>query len=278
MSLSAPQVVTPAMVNALISKTVPPAFQATARQLYPSGTNVAEARTSYVAILTDAQFTSPVRRTAQCAAQNQTEPVWRYIFTHKHTISQLSVYGSYHGMELFYEFNNWENATLGQPFFFKPADDSVQQVMLKYWVNFANTGNPNGNELPSWPVYKSSEDGYLEIKATPDGTKRGLRSTQSDLWDDIAGFTGCTTSVGVKDRLIGIPFNIFPNPSSGIFRLNLPEGVTGFRVTVYNSSGQVCWQAKNQKEINLTRQQTGLYVVEVTTDGISYRKKVVKYG
>ncbi len=278
MSLSAPQVVSPAMVNALINNTVPAALQSTAHQLYPSGSTAAEARTSYVAILTDAQFTSPVRRTAQCVSQNQMEPVWRYFFTHKHTIPQLASYGSYHGMELFYEFNNWENATLGQPFFFKPADDSVQQVMLKYWVNFAKTGNPNGSGLPVWPQYSSAKDCFMNIKATPDGSYCGLRTARSDLWDAAAGFTNCTTSVETEDVEKNGKWAVFPNPSSGIFYLKLPAVLNRYQVTVYNSSGQTCLQVENVKQIDLTSQKDGLYLVDVTGEDIIFRGKVVKMG
>ena len=139
-------------------------------------------------ILTDAQFTVNARRTAQCISMNQTEPVWRYFFTNKHTIPQLATYGSYHGMELFYVFNNWENTLLGSGILFKPEDEAVQDAMLNYWVNFAKTGNPNGAGMENWPEYNSSTDSYLEINATPDGSQTGLRTEESDLWDAVAGF------------------------------------------------------------------------------------------
>ncbi|MFZ4058315.1 MAG: carboxylesterase/lipase family protein [Ferruginibacter sp.] len=193
MSISSPQTVFPFMVTTLINTTVPPENQAEALLLYPPGTNNTEAKASYIGILTDVQFTATTRRTAQCISQNQAAPVWRYFFTHKHTLPQLQPLGSYHGMELFYVFNNWENATLGTGILFKPSDDSVQKVMLNYWVNFANTGNPNGFGLQTWPQYQSSTDCYLEIKATPNGSQCGLRTTKSNLWDTVAHFIGCTT-------------------------------------------------------------------------------------
>jgi len=77
MSLSSPAVVYPFMVTALINTYVPSAYKALALQLYPPGANNTEARKSYVGILTDAQFTSITRRTAQCVSKNQAENVWR---------------------------------------------------------------------------------------------------------------------------------------------------------------------------------------------------------
>jgi len=194
MSLSAPPTVFPFMVNALIDASVPANLRSKAYSLYPAGTNGAQARQSYIDLLTDAQFTAGVRRTAQLVSRNQEDPVWRYFFSYKHALPSLVELGSYHGMELFYVFNNWENATLGKGVLFRPSDDSVQKNMLRYWVNFARTGNPNQQGLPQWPVYKSGEDCYLEIKATPDASQCGLRTPQSNLWDDVVGFVSDNTA------------------------------------------------------------------------------------
>jgi para-nitrobenzyl esterase len=276
MSLSAPQTVLPVMVTTLINNSVPTAYQAQAHLLYPSGSNPTEARISYVNALTDAQFTATTRRTAQCVSQNQTAPVWRYFFTHKHTIAQLEALGSYHGMELFYVFNNWENATLGTGILFHPQDDSVQQVMLDYWVNFANSGNPNGLGLVNWPQYQSSSDCYLEIKATPKGNQTALRKAQSDLWDDVTGFTGCTSTVGMDNKFIDASLLYYPNPVKGILQLKLPEGTENFEVTLYNSIGQKVYTSKKSNQVDLTGQSNGIFLIEVKTKEKIFRGKVIK--
>lgn len=275
MSLSAPQTVLPVMVSALIKSSVPQQYQAQALQLYPPGSNSDEAKKSYTGILTDAQFTANARRTAQCVSINQTNPVWRYFFTHRHTIPQLEKLGSYHGMELFYVFNNWENTLLGTGFLFKPEDKAVQDAMLKYWVNFAETGNPNGENLENWPQYRSSADNYLEINASPNGNQTGLRTAKSDLWDDISGFTSCTGTVNSQEINNEKILQIYPNPSTGIFFFNLPEE-TEFEVSVFNSSGQKTEVVVYSNQIDLKNQSKGIYYVEIKTKTDVYAGKIVK--
>jgi len=277
MSISAPQTVVPAMVTALINTYFPQNLQATATAMYPPGSSNAEAKQSYIGILTDGQFTVNARRTAECVSKNQPEPVWRYLFSHKHTVQSLQQLGSYHGMELFYVFNNWENALLGQGILFKPADDSVQQVMLNYWVNFAATGNPNGNGLTAWPEYDAATDCYMELKATPNGNQCGLRTAKSDLWDDVVNYQGCTVSA-INEESVNT-FTIYPNPATNNVTINWQ--VTGNQtatIQVFDMSGkQILATNKISPGYILSTQNmvNGLYFVQVILGDKIVTKKLV---
>ena len=52
--------------------------------------------------------------------------------------------------------------------------------MSNYWVNFAKTGDPNGEGLPLWAQYDTKKEAYLEFN---DGAKAGhaLLKPQCDL-------------------------------------------------------------------------------------------------
>lgn len=273
MSLSAPQTVLPAMVTALINASVPAANQATATALYPPGSNTTQAKQSYIGLLTDSQFTATTRRTAQCVSQNQTEPVWRYFFSHKHTLAALANYGSYHGMELFYVFNNWENATAGSGILFKPADDSVQVNMLNYWVNFAKTGNPNGTDLVAWPQYNATTDCYLEIKATPNGNQCGLRTAQSDLWDDVVNFVPCTSSLSLE-KFENDDFKIYPNPTQNIVHIDAKSGE--FKVELFDFTGKNIFESTNAESIDFGNLSPGIYLIQLHQGEKVSTFKVVK--
>jgi para-nitrobenzyl esterase len=264
-SLTAPVVVTPAMHTAFVMSTLPAQHQTTALSLYPPGSNNSEARQSYVAMLSDMQFTSTNRRVAQCVSLNQNEPVWRYLLTYKHSLAVLQPYGSYHGMELAYIFNTWENTSLGSGILFKPSDDSMQNNLLQYWVNFAATGNPNGVGLVNWPGSSAQNDCYMELKASPIGTQCGIRTAASDFWDDVVFFTGCTSSLGTEGNSSSSNLLIYPNPSNDRFFIEFED--TEYEIKVFNAIGQEVFSGQNLKEIDLGCQDRGFYLIRVQGSG-----------
>lgn len=273
MSLSAPANVLPGMVTLLINSTVPSSLQTQATALYPPGTNTTQARASYIGILTDAQFTSTTRRLAQCVSVNQTQPVWRYFFTHKHSIAALSSLGSYHGMELFYVFNTWENATLGSGPFFSAQDDSVQKALLNYWINFANTGNPNGTGLVAWPQYQAGTDCYMELKATPKGTQCGLRSAESNLWDAAVNYNVCLSTLSLETKYASTGLRIYPNPFSG--QLYISSDQTIKHIKLYNSTGQLVGESDNLSTLKYQLLPAGLYQVMIELDNAHSVRQVL---
>jgi len=52
--------------------------------------------------------------------------------------------------------------------------------MTTYWANFAKTGNPNGKDIPEWPLYNHQKNEILEFQldgltvGTPDPKKARL--------------------------------------------------------------------------------------------------------
>ncbi len=275
MSTSVTKIVTPLMVVALINSLVPQEYRSLALQLYPPGNNSIQARQSYVQILTDSQFTAATRRTALCVSQNQTQDVWRYLLTFKHTIPAMALFGSYHGMELLYVFNNWENTNIATGFLFSPQDDSLQKVMLNYWTNFAKTGDPNGIGFPVWPKSVTATDCYLEIKATPNGGNCGLRTAQSDLWDVVSGFVPCTTSTGL-DESSKNSIAAYPNPTTGNFSICPIFADQKPDVHLYDFTGKLVLSTRYSTKIDITDLPTGIYMLKISSKEQILCTKIVK--
>ena len=64
------------------------------------------------------------------------------------------------------------------------TDLELSGKMMDYWVNFAKTGNPNGEALPDWPAYKSQSDINLEFAGTI-RTNTNLYKYQCDFIRDM---------------------------------------------------------------------------------------------
>jgi len=62
-------------------------------------------------------------------------------------------FGAYHGAEIPYVFGtgaSWLPA--------EPADHALADTMMRYWVNFAGGGDPNGPGLPHWPRWAAGTE------------------------------------------------------------------------------------------------------------------------
>ncbi|XP_058530820.1 cocaine esterase-like [Ochotona princeps] len=65
-----------------------------------------------------------------------------------------------HAPVYFYEFQHPPN------FMTFTEEELLSRRMMKYWANFARTGNPNGEGLPHWPVLDQEEQ-YLQLSTQP---------------------------------------------------------------------------------------------------------------
>jgi para-nitrobenzyl esterase len=137
-------------------------------------------RRAFVQLTTDALFTCVSRRVARAFAAAQTEPVYRYHFTHfLENDPAESANGSVHTVEHPYFFA-WRGK-------YRPsaADLAVQDALVGYWTRMAKAGDPNGDGAPNWPPVAKDGDAYLEMGRRV-AAGHGPDAAQCDFWDAVA--------------------------------------------------------------------------------------------
>jgi para-nitrobenzyl esterase len=99
--------------------------------------------------------------------QTETGKSKAYLYYFKRVPPGEPDYGAFHSAEFAYALHTlskWERP-------FTDTDYRLEEIMSSYWVNFAKTGNPNGEGLPAWSAFTNDNPEIIElgdeVKATP---------------------------------------------------------------------------------------------------------------
>lgn len=104
-------------------------------------------------------------------------PTFLYHFT-RVPPSKRQTIGAFHAAEISFVFDSHLS---GMPL--TESDRQLTSQMVRYWTNFARTGNPNGEGLPNWPASGPETDIWLELDATPEPIT-GLRARKLDILEE----------------------------------------------------------------------------------------------
>jgi para-nitrobenzyl esterase len=132
-------------------------------KLYPAGTDAEAAKSSETAFSDEMAWHMRLYAGAQAKLGRA---AYLYYFTREPPVApgQPNLRAT-HTAEIPYVFDNLEAARV-YPDSSSPelasaseADRRLADIVSSYWVNFARTGNPNGNGLPEWPAYRNQATG-----------------------------------------------------------------------------------------------------------------------
>ena len=135
-------------------------------------------KTASQQMISDAMFAWEARKWAELISSGGRDS-YLYCFSHAPYFPDLGPerpLGAFHAGEISFAFNNrdyehWEE-----------EDHRVADFMHSYWVNFAKTGNPNGENVPEWPSYNAKDDETMDINSNA-MVIRGYRKAKLDGWD-----------------------------------------------------------------------------------------------
>jgi para-nitrobenzyl esterase len=148
---------------------------------YPASSEE-EVAQSQIAILTDQMFGWEMREWAR-AMSTVSSPAYLYYFSRVPPAPDAGRMGAYHTAEIPYVFDNLGvNPDPAQHRDYDDTDRALSDQMASYWVNFASTGDPNGEGLPEWPAYDAVSDTALEF-GDAIAVRSRIRKARLDLAD-----------------------------------------------------------------------------------------------
>jgi para-nitrobenzyl esterase len=158
-------------LDELAARFTPPVEEIAA--LYPAS-DYAEAPSPYFAALAaavgDSRFVCSAQDTAVRAAAAGL-PVFVYNFTVP-LDGPDGFLGAAHASELGFVFGTWR---------FTEETAPVSDRMLRYWSNFARSGDPNGDDLLVWPAFTEAADERIELGLEP-AILSDFRAEQCAFW------------------------------------------------------------------------------------------------
>ncbi len=150
------------------------------RALYDPNGNV-NLKTLTKEIGRDRTMTEPARFIAD-EMQAAGQPVWRYRFSHVAAPRRSEWDGAPHATDIPYLFDRLDNA-YGSAI--DDSDRTTATAFHRYVVNFALTGDPNGEGLPQWPQHDSEQERLLDF--TQNDGPQVMRDPWWERLDMIAG-------------------------------------------------------------------------------------------
>jgi para-nitrobenzyl esterase len=87
--------------------------------------------------------------------------IYTYYFDRTLPWPEHPEFGAFHTSEVPYVFGTLD--ITGHPI--EPVDHQVSDAVSSYWINFAASGNPNGQSLAKWPAYSPDAHATMELGA-----------------------------------------------------------------------------------------------------------------
>lgn len=154
---------------------------------YPVGSQPSPSETFSLA-LTSWGFVCPSRRIMRSADKNgSTLYVYEFMDTKapQYFAPVSYPYGAAHTLEIQYIFPGYHGAAGVK----KPLNAEQQKLsdaMVKYWTNFAKTGNPNGKGVPNWPKWTDANQQTQLLNApTITTAKDSGVDRKCQVWDTL---------------------------------------------------------------------------------------------
>lgn len=130
--------------------------------------------------------------------------------------------------------------------------------------------------MPDWIPYQTGLPNVVvtDLEISYYDSKLWAGTFGRGLWN-----TALYVPLSVSDQEIYNQIIISPNPNNGLFNINVPLGKP-YSLIVYDIQGKKIYEEQSinteQKNIDLTKNSSGIYLLNLTINGKSYNKKIIK--
>lgn len=157
-------------------------YATAASRLYPH-TNDSQARQSVKTLIRERGVAAALLWARNREAQGGKYPVYLYLFSHPEPGQEAEKYGAFHSAEIPYVFQTLNKSPERA---FTASDQRLSNTMSAYWVNFIRSGDPNGTDLPRWPVLDPSDPYLLRFTGEDTTVQLALPKEKWDLFFSYA--------------------------------------------------------------------------------------------
>ncbi len=136
-----------------------------------------------------------------------------------------------------------------------------------------------GDYVPSWLTFTDNGNGSATLTGTPTNANGGTNTVVLRAFDEDNNSTPQAFDIEVSVIQAinenNISFNIYPNPTTGIFNIET-EGT--FELTITDISGKVISEIQNFKtsEVDLSSQANGIYFIKFQNSKTVKTVKIIK--
>ncbi|XP_026237902.2 cocaine esterase-like isoform X2 [Urocitellus parryii] len=135
-------------------------------------------RLQFQEMMADFMFVMPALQVAH--DQSSHAPVYFYEFQHRPSMfkdMRPPHVKADHGDEFIFVFGSYFS---GMRVELTEEEELLNKRMMKYWANFARNGNPNGEDLPQWPLFDQDQQ-YLQLDIQP-AVGQALKAHRLQFW------------------------------------------------------------------------------------------------
>lgn len=130
----------------------------------------------------------------------------------------------------------------------------------------------------SLPMIIYSSFGFFPEAATPTTDKQKIyyhKKNGAGIYNIYLRYrTGTTTSINEQTNTESI--KVYPNPTTNVFHITLPNSSEHFTVTVYSSLGKQIYKISDHTSIDISNFANGIYFLTVNQNEKNWTTKIVK--